>query len=60
MKAAAIAVNCSPWSLELDLWNPPPYADDLQVLEALQHYFEQYHFKDGGYMAKWFHIRLGP
>ena len=36
------------------------YPDDMPVREALERYFAQYHFKDGGYRDKWFHIKLGP
>ena len=32
----------------------------MPVREALEHYFARYHFKDGGYNKKWFHIKLGP
>lgn len=32
----------------------------MPVRSALRHYFEQYHFKDGGYADNWFHIKLGP
>ena len=34
------------------------YADDLKVKDALQIYFSQYHFKDGGYNDKFFKIKL--
>lgn len=37
-----------------------PYPDEMPVRAALEHYFAQYHFKDGGYNARWFHIKLGP
>src|SRR5262245_38865112 len=36
------------------------YPDDMPVREALQHYFAEYHFKDGGYNERWFRIKLGP
>lgn len=36
------------------------YSDSLKVKDALQIYFSQYHFKDGGYNKKWFTIKLGP
>ena len=36
------------------------YPDDMLVRDALQHYFAQYHFKDGGYSDRWFRIKLGP
>jgi len=36
------------------------YADDLKIKDALQFYFSQYHFKDGGYNDKFFKIKLGP
>jgi hypothetical protein len=35
------------------------YDDSLKVKDALQLYFSQYHFKDGGYNEKWFKIKLG-
>jgi hypothetical protein len=35
-------------------------ADDLILRDALQLYFAQYHFKDGGYNDRWFKIKLGP
>lgn len=34
------------------------YADNLKVKDALQIYFSQYHFKDGGYNDKFFRIKL--
>jgi hypothetical protein len=36
------------------------FVDSLLVKDALQIYFSQYHFKDGGYNLKWFKIKLGP
>lgn len=36
------------------------HPDEITVREALQHYFAQYHFKDGGYTERWFRIKLGP
>jgi hypothetical protein len=39
---------------------PIRYSDNLKVKDALQLYFSQYHFKDGGYKLKWFKIKLGP
>jgi hypothetical protein len=38
----------------------PTYPDNLSVRAALQHYFDQYHFKDGGYADRFFHIKVGP
>jgi len=38
---------------------PHTYNDNLKVREALQLYFSQYHFKNGGYDLKWFKIKLG-
>ena len=38
----------------------PGFADALPVRQALQRYFDQYHFKDGGYNERWFHIKIGP
>jgi hypothetical protein len=35
-------------------------ADHLMLRDALQLYFAQYHFKDGGYADRWFRIKLGP
>ena len=35
------------------------YDDQQQVGEALEKYFSNYHFKDGGYNDKWFKIKLG-
>lgn len=32
----------------------------MPVRAALEDYFSRYHFKDGGYHDKWFHIKLGP
>jgi hypothetical protein len=40
-------------------YSPEKYADDEPVKEALRRYFSQYHFKDGGYGDKFFHIKLG-
>lgn len=34
------------------------YSDDLKVKDALQIYFLQYHFKDGGYNDRFFKIKL--
>jgi hypothetical protein len=34
--------------------------DNILVKDALQNYFSQYHFKDGGYTDKWFKIKAGP
>jgi hypothetical protein len=39
---------------------PPFYDNDLKIREALQIYFSDYHFADGGYHEKYFHIKLGP
>ncbi|MCX6275703.1 MAG: hypothetical protein NTV09_10910 [Bacteroidetes bacterium] len=36
------------------------YPDTLIVKDALNIYFDEYHFKDGGYNLKWFKIKLGP
>jgi hypothetical protein len=36
------------------------YNDDLKIKDALQIYFDKYHFKDGGYEDKYFKIALGP
>jgi len=36
------------------------YADDIKIKDALQLYFSQYHFKDGGYNDKYFKIKAGP
>ena len=36
------------------------YPDTLIVKDALELYFAEYHFKDGGYNLKWFKIKLGP
>ncbi|MFI5218611.1 MAG: hypothetical protein ACHQNT_03905 [Bacteroidia bacterium] len=35
------------------------YSDTLKVKDALQIYFSQYHFKDGGYNDRFFKIKLG-
>lgn len=35
-------------------------AADPTLREALQRYFAQYHFADGGYTERWFRIKLGP
>jgi hypothetical protein len=35
------------------------YPDHLLLGEALQLYFSKYHFENGGYDKKWFHIKLG-
>ena len=35
------------------------YDDNLLVGQALEKYFSNYHFKDGGYAEKWFKIKLG-
>jgi hypothetical protein len=35
------------------------YEDNLKIKDALQIYFNQYHFKDGGYQDKFFRIKLG-
>ncbi|MEP7168482.1 MAG: hypothetical protein ABI855_03870 [Bacteroidota bacterium] len=35
------------------------YADNLKVKDALQIYFSQYHFKDGGYNDWFFKIKVG-
>src|SRR6185436_2766095 len=35
-------------------------ADHLVLRDALQLYFSQYHFKDGGYADRWFKIKFGP
>src|SRR5438105_3758844 len=35
------------------------FNDSLKVKDALQIYFSQYHFKDGGYRDKYFKIKLG-
>ena len=35
------------------------YDDQLLVGDALEKYFSNYHFKDGGYADKWFKIKLG-
>ncbi|MEO8088319.1 MAG: hypothetical protein ABI763_15970 [Bacteroidota bacterium] len=35
------------------------YEDSLVVRDALQLYFSEYHFADGGYTSKWFKIKLG-
>ena len=32
----------------------------MPVRAALEDYFSRYHFKDGGYNDRWFHIKLGP
>lgn len=36
------------------------YPETLIVKDALKIYFDEYHFKDGGYDLKWFKIKLGP
>jgi len=36
------------------------YSNSLKVKDALNQYFSQYHFQDGGYHLKWFKIKLGP
>jgi len=36
------------------------YDNSLVVKDALQRYFSEYNFNDGGYTAKWFRIVLGP
>jgi hypothetical protein len=36
------------------------YEDSLKINEALQIYFDRYHFKNGGYDLKWFTIKMGP
>ena len=36
------------------------YDDSLKINEALQIYFDRYHFKNGGYDLKWFTIKMGP
>jgi hypothetical protein len=35
------------------------FDDNIKVKDALQIYFAQYHFKDGGYNDKYFKIKLG-
>ena len=34
--------------------------DSLKIKDALQLYFSEYHFLNGGYDFKWFKIKLGP
>lgn len=34
------------------------YSDSLKIKDALQIYFSQYHFKDGGYKDRFFKIKL--
>jgi hypothetical protein len=36
------------------------YSNDLLVKDALQSYFSQYHFENGGYDLQYFKIKLGP
>ena len=36
------------------------YSNELKVKDALQLYFSNYHFEDGGYSLKWFKIKIGP
>ena len=36
------------------------YPDDLKIENALQMYFQKYHFADGGYHDKYFRIKIGP
>lgn len=38
---------------------PLMYPDEIPVREALADYFAQYHFKDGGYNDRWFHLKIG-
>jgi hypothetical protein len=36
------------------------YSSDLKIKDALQIYFANYHFTDGGYNDKYFRIKIGP
>ena len=38
---------------------PLLYPNNLPVSQALQIFFDKYHFADGGYNLKWFHIKVG-
>jgi hypothetical protein len=38
----------------------PVYPDHMKVKDALQIYFNRYHFADGGYNDPYFKIKLGP
>lgn len=35
------------------------YPGHLKVSRALEMFFDKYHFADGGYNLKWFHIKVG-
>jgi hypothetical protein len=37
----------------------PTYHNNLKVSQALKIFFDKYHFADGGYHLKWFHIKAG-
>ncbi|HEX2616830.1 MAG TPA: hypothetical protein VHL57_04760 [Flavobacteriales bacterium] len=43
--------------MDLDV---PDVHDDRLLRDALQTYFDAYHFKDGGYADRWFRIKFGP
>jgi hypothetical protein len=36
------------------------YPGEMKLKDALEVYFNKYHFPNGGYEAKYFHIKLGP
>jgi hypothetical protein len=38
----------------------PVYADEIKIKDALQLYFVNYHFADGGYNDRYFKIKIGP
>lgn len=35
------------------------FPDEMPMGQALQQYFAEYHFANGGYNERWFHIKLG-
>ena len=38
----------------------PVYPNEIKIKDALQLYFVNYHFADGGYNDRYFKIKIGP